>query len=74
MGAPLAESAFSVAAAALSSQAAAEYVGIVAQSAATRAQLLMGQATRWVADNPLVVWGAVGLFVLLLWATRSRAR
>lgn len=55
-------------------QAAAEYVAIVAQSAATRAQILMGQASRWVGDHPALVWGGVALFVLLLWATRSRAR
>jgi len=55
-------------------QAAAEYVAIVAQSAATRAQILMGQASRWVGDHPALVWGGVALFVLLLWGTRSRAR
>ena len=55
-------------------QAAAEYVAIAAQSAATRAQLLMGQASRWIGDHPALVWAAAALFVLLLWGTRSRAR
>ena len=56
----------------ISSQAAAEYVGISAQAAMTRFQILVGRVSSWLSDHPAVIWAAVALFVFMLWSTRSR--
>ena len=58
---------------ALPSQAMAEYVGIAAQNAAQKFQVLVGDASRWLQDHPLVLWGGLALMVLMWWATRARS-
>lgn len=53
-------------------QAMAEYVAIIAQDAAQRFQILAGDASRWLQDHPIVLWGGIALLVLMWWATRGR--
>ncbi|UCC24396.1 MAG: hypothetical protein JSU98_11740 [Gemmatimonadales bacterium] len=55
-----------------STQAAAEYGAVVAQSAATKVQIIADQASRWVGDHPGLVGVGVGLLVLVIWASRPR--
>lgn len=53
-------------------QAMAEYVAITAKDAAQRFQILMGDASRWLQDHPVVLWGGLALMILMWWATRAR--
>jgi hypothetical protein len=51
----------------------AEYMGLAAQEAAQKVQILAGDASRWLQDHPLALWGGLALLVLMWWATRSRS-
>ena len=57
-----------------SSQAAAEYFGVMANSAATALQSTTLRVSRFAMDNP--AWIAVSILVvlLLIWWSRPRAR
>jgi hypothetical protein len=54
-------------------QAAAEYMAVSADAAVRSLQRFGGQATNWIGQNPLLFWGGMALFALLIFATRSRA-
>ena len=55
------------------SQAAAEYVGVVGQTAVSTAQRLVGDASLWISDHPVPTAVAVLVLISLFWLTRGRA-
>ncbi len=57
-----------------SSQAVAEYVGIVAKNAANVFQAALQGGARAVQDRPVLVAVAVVLVLVLFWWTRPKAR
>ena len=57
-----------------STQAAAEYFGVVAQNAATAFRSTTQRVSRFVMDNPVWIAVAIVLLLVLIWWSRPKAR
>jgi hypothetical protein len=55
---------------AVPSQAAAEYVAVVAQSATSKLQVIMAQSLHVITDHPVLMGGGFVLLMIVLFGTR----